>query len=221
MPADVDRFVSQPLPALPSQLPHDVSHVAPHVAAVHVRTTWGAVGHARPHAPQWSGFVCVLTQLPTDAQYVVPVGHTLTQVPPEHEVPAAHARPHAPQFALVVRGVSQPFDAAPSQLPKPALHAPTAHAPPAHAGVALGVAHAAPHAPQLVAVVVRAVSQPFAATPSQSPKPPAQAPTAHAPDAHVAAAWASAQATPQRPQFAALVVRFTSQPFAAPASQSP
>ena len=53
--------------------------------------------------------------------------------------PALHSRPHAPQFTpLVVRLVSQPLEAAPSQSPQPAaqvkLHVPLVHA----VAVALG-----------------------------------------------------------------------------------
>jgi hypothetical protein len=67
---------------------------------------------------------------------------------------------------------SQPFAALPSQLPKPALHVPSVHVPEEHDSAAFAKSHTAPHVPQLV-FVVSLVSQPFAALPSQLPKPAA------------------------------------------------
>ena len=75
---------------------------------------------------------------------------------------------------------SQPLAAIRSQSRKPAAQAAIAHAPAAQVVVALGSAHARPHAPQLAALVVRSASQPLAAEPSQSPNPPAQRTTVHA-----------------------------------------
>ncbi len=49
----------------------------------------------------------------------------------------------------------------------------------------IGGEHARPHAAQLLTLVLRLVSQPFAGLPSQSPKPGAQRST-HAPLVHVA-----------------------------------
>jgi hypothetical protein len=82
-------------------------------------------------------------------------------------------------------------------------HAATAHAPAAHAAVALGSAQVRPQAPQLAALAVRSVSQPLAASPSQSPEPPVQRTIVHAPDPQPwAATLARAQTVPQAPQFA-------------------
>ena len=67
--------------------------------------------------------------------------------------------------------------------------------------VALGRAQAAPQAPQLAALTSRLVSQPFDATPSQSPAPALQRTTVQAPAAQPSAAVpASEQTTPQPPQ---------------------
>ena len=78
--------------------------------------------------------------------------------------------PQAPQLALSVRvSTSQPFTGSRSQSAKPVAQAITAQAPAAQVAVALGSAHARPQAPQLDALVVRLVSQPLAAAPSQSP----------------------------------------------------
>jgi hypothetical protein len=83
---------------------------------------------------------------------------------------AVHTVPQAPQCEGLVRLVSQPFARLPSQSLNPALHADW-HAPVAHEAVALAPAEqVTPHPPQLARVFV-AVSQPFAATPSQSAVP--------------------------------------------------
>ena len=94
------------------------------------------------------------------------------------------------------------------------------HAPAAQPAVALASAHAAPQRPQLDGVVLRLVSQPLAALPSQSPKPAVQV-TPHAPAAQVAVPLVASHALPQRPQFATVVARLVSQPLAGLPSQSP
>jgi hypothetical protein len=43
-----------------------------------------------------------------------------------------HPRPHIPQLPLELSGVSQPFVALPSQLPKPVVQPARAHAPAVH-----------------------------------------------------------------------------------------
>src|SRR5262249_45818216 len=74
-----------------------------------------------------------------------------------------------------VRSVSHPFAASPSQSPKPSSHEGT-HFPFWHAGVACTLLHGLPHAPQSLALVLRFVSQPFSALPSQSARPGAHSP---------------------------------------------
>jgi hypothetical protein len=82
------------------------------------------------------------------------------------------AMPQPPQWALLVRvWVSQPLVWMPSQLPKPAMQEVMEHAPAEQTEVALESVHALPHAPQLVALLRRSVSQPLLAAPSQLPKP--------------------------------------------------
>jgi hypothetical protein len=163
-------------------------------------------------------FAAFMSQLPK------PALHEAT----EH-APATHAGvpfgiaqrlPHAPQFnTLLLKSVSQPLAALMSQLPKPAVHIPTAHAPITHVAVALGTAHARPHAPQL-ATVSSALSQPFAAFMSQLPKPAAQPKNAHVPPLHAVTAFGRAQLVPHAPQLAT-VLSALSQPFAAFMSQLP
>src|SRR5207244_3068532 len=117
-------------------------------------------------------------------------------------------RPHAPQFAVVVRLVSQPSAGLPLQSANPALQAPIMHTPAEQADEAVlaRLLQLCPQAPQF-AVLVRLVSQPSAAIPSQSPKPALQAAIVHRPDvqADAAALAGMPQLCPHAPQFAMLV----------------
>ena len=78
-----------------------------------------------------------------------------------------------------------------------------------------------PQRPQCAAAPRRSTSQPFAGSPSQSPKPSSQRAMPQRPAAHTPVARAGAQARPQAPQWAAAVLRSTSQPVVALPSQSP
>src|SRR5437016_6206052 len=60
-------------------------------------------------------------------------------------------------------------------------------------GVPVVVGQAMEHCRQWAGSLPRLASQPFAATPSQSPNPLAQFCTAHAPPVQVVVAWSSAQ----------------------------
>ena len=68
-----------------------------------------------------------------------------------------------------------------------------------------------PQLPQLAAFVVRLISQPFAALPSQLPKPLSQLETWQLPELQLVAALLSAQLLPHWPQ-CVLVLRRCSQP---------
>ncbi len=94
-----------------------------------------------------------------------------------------------------------------------AVHTPEEHTWPAPHGV--------PQPPQLALSVRMFTSQPFDGLASQSRCPVVHEPTAQAPPTQVAVANDSEQARPQAPQFAAVVLRFVSQPLAAMASQLP
>ncbi len=75
--------------------------------------------------------------------------------------------PHAPQFKFdVFVFVSHPLFGLPSQLAKPCAHM-GAHAPPLHDVVPFMFEHVVPHDPQLLALLVVLISQPFAYCPSQ------------------------------------------------------
>jgi hypothetical protein len=224
--AAVLRLASQPFEATPSQLAKPAAHApTAHAPPTHVDVAL-ASEHAAPHAPQWATEVVVFVSQPlviTPSQLPKPALHAMPQAPDPHDATplvALHAAMHAPQFAddaLVF--VSQPFEAAPSQLPKPAVHVPTAQAPPTHVDVALASEHAAPHAPQLDAVVRRSVSHPLVTRPSQLPKPALHA-MPQRPAAHDATPLVALHAAPHAPQCDVDVRRFTSQPFSAMPSQS-
>lgn len=62
--------------------------------------------------------------------------------------------------------------------------------------------HGVEHAPQAAALDVVGVSQPFAATPSQSPKPDAQLATVQVPVEQSPAPFAIVHGLPHAPQFA-------------------
>jgi hypothetical protein len=89
------------------------------------------------------------------------------------------------------------------------------------AGTALpGFGQALPQVPQFDALFVVFTSQPLAGLLSQFAKP-ALHDTLHMPATHAPLAFGfPPQTVPQTPQFAASVLRFTSQPFAATLSQS-
>jgi hypothetical protein len=222
------RLTSQPLAALPSQLPKPALHDATvHMLAAHAAVAL-ASEHARPHIPQCAAVVARFTSHPSAGlalQSPKPALQTVVQRPTMHVAVAfcaRHTLPQTPQLVALVRtSVSQPFAGLLSQSAKPALQLATEHIPPAHAAVALGRLHARPHIPQLVAVVRVSVSQPLAALPSQSAKPALQAPITQRPAEHAGVALAAAQVVPQAPQLVAVLVRAVSQPLALLPSQLP
>ena len=126
------------------------------------------------HVPQCAGSVFRFASHPfttLPSQLPKPALHELSaHTPAEHEALALaneHTVPQPPQFdTLVLVFVSQPFDALASQLPKPALHT-GVQRPDTQDVVPFMFAHAVPHAPQLVELVLRFVSQPLFGLPSQ------------------------------------------------------
>jgi hypothetical protein len=167
-------LVSQPLFGLLSQLPKPELHVGVHVPLGHVVVPFVFV-HCVPQVPQ---FVTVLREASQ------PFETRVSQLPKFALQAIEHAPraqlgvpllllqvvPHDPQFAtLICVFTSQPFAPAPSQLPKPEEHAPSAQVPEAQDSAAFARSQTAPQVPQLDRVV-RLVSHPFAALPSQLPK---------------------------------------------------
>jgi hypothetical protein len=183
------------------------------------------VGQTVPQAPHWLALVRVSVSQPLRASPSQSAKPALQVRPhwPSVQVGvvlgrAGQARPQAPQCATLVRGsASQPLAARLSQSRKPPLHA-RVHCASAHAAVwFIAGMHASPQRPQLVADDRRSVSQPLAALLSQLARPSSHAVVLHTPATQGRPAG---QARPHIPQCAALVVVFTSQPFAGIWSQS-
>jgi hypothetical protein len=181
------RLVSQPLPTLPSQLPQPVLQAIEQVPEAHDAAPL-AVLHAWAQPPQCSVLVLVLTSQPLVAcpsQLPQPVLHDESvQVPVVHEeVALLWSQPlaHAPQSDSVLRLVSQPLAALPSQLPQEEAQLGT-HAPPVQVVVPLGLVQVWPHAPQFE-LWLSEVSQPLLTLLSQLPQPTEQL-IAHCPVVH-------------------------------------
>jgi hypothetical protein len=135
LPESVLKSASQPLFSLPSQLPCVKSHegTQPPVVPLKVQalvppTCW----HTVPHPPQLDVVVRSTVQprlgLPPHASCVESHDGTQPPVVPlkvQALVPPTcwHTVPHPPQLDVVVSSVSQPFEAIPSQSPKPGVHA--------------------------------------------------------------------------------------------------
>lgn len=94
-------------------------------------------------------------------------------------------------------------------------------APFVHAVAPLAFVHATPQPPQFVRLVASVASQPFAALPSQFPKPALQVAMPQTPEAHDAVAFGTEQAFPHAPQLVTVVWVFVSQPFDEMPSQLP
>jgi hypothetical protein len=169
------RSVSQPLLVSLSQLPQPATQ-APKVQTP-VPQEAEALGneHGTAHPPQFASVLSPVSHplLALESQLPNPAAHTGKHTPAgQLVVPLAllHVLPHEPQSVTVFSGVSHPFDAAPSQLPNPALHV-IAQTPEVHEGVPWLELHCFPHMPQLATVFSRLISQPLAASPSQSAYP--------------------------------------------------
>jgi hypothetical protein len=128
----VDRFVSQPLPGMPSQLSKPALHAPrPHMLLAHAAAAFVSGAHALPHVPQ---LAVVMRRSVSQPSPEVPLQSAKLgahaprpHAPPAHAADACggagHAWPHVPQSVTVVRrSVSQPLGM-PSQSPKPVVHA--------------------------------------------------------------------------------------------------
>jgi hypothetical protein len=179
---------------------------------------------ATPHAPQFVSVVSEASQplasIPSQLPYSG-LHEAIWQVSVAH-VAVAFARvqvvPHVPQLVSVFKGVSQPFEAMPSQLPQPGAHDATLHVPVAHVAVALGSEQVTPHEPQLVSVVSE-VLQPAAGLPLQSPHPDAHV-GEQRPLTQLVVPLGLLQTKPQEPQFD-VVPREIVHPVLATPLQSP
>ena len=181
-------------------------------------------------APQCTGSVWRLTSQPSSAfpscgplqssKFVAQVGTHWPFVQVELDAfSAEHAPPQDPQCeVLVCKLVSQPF-AAGSQSPKPVSQEAIWHAPVAQVAVACAWLQAWPQPPQLSSVR-RSVSQPLAASPSQSAvSGSVQALTKQVPVAQVGSPLATWHCAVQEPQCSS-VCKLVSHPLTAFPSQS-
>jgi len=97
--SEVRVSVSQPLAALPSQLPRPVMHMPPHAPAVQVATPPAEAGQRLPQVPQWVGLVWRFWQSPS--QQVWPAAHGADAEQPTVHDPARQMRP-APHWVSAV-----------------------------------------------------------------------------------------------------------------------
>ena len=182
------RLTSQPLVALPSQLPKPASHVVmPHTPAEQVAafTLLAPMQFTRPaHIVPHEVTELRLTSQPLaglPSQFAKPGLQVVMPHPPAVHVAActfgaALQSTRAPQVVphevTVLRLASQPFIALPSQLPKPVAQVETPHAPAVHVAVTtLGAevqSTRAPHELPQDMGDVGATSQPLAGVESQS-----------------------------------------------------
>jgi hypothetical protein len=145
------------------------------------------------------------SQLPKPALQVIP------QAVPLHDgVPFTleHTLPQVPQFCVLFR-----LTQAPLQFPKPALHDATVQVPPVQAAVPFVTLQILPQVPQLFVLLVRLVSQPLLAMPSQLPKPALHEAIVHTPLTQAAVPLAELQVVPQVPQLPGSVAVFTQVPL--------
>jgi hypothetical protein len=148
------RLVSQPLPALLSQLPKPLLQVMLQVPELQVVVPF-VVLQALRHPPQLAVSVFRLVSQPLRvslSQLENPVLQVIVQVPLLHAaVPFVepHTLPQAPQFAVLLAVfVSQPLVSFPSQFARPGLQVMPLHTPPVHEGVPPCDGQALPQLPQ-------------------------------------------------------------------------
>jgi hypothetical protein len=175
----VERLLSQPFPATPSQFPKVPSQAA--IAQVLAMQLSVALGRLQvvPHRPQLVTVLVRFTsqqstywllQLPKPALQVA----TAQMLELQAGVPLATEQtvPQAPQAVTVeVVLVSQPLSALLSQLPNPDRQLLRLQLPPPQLSLALGSTQSVPQLPQLLMFVRMSTSQPFTRLPSQSSKP--------------------------------------------------
>ena len=202
------RLTSQPFAELPSQSAKPLAHTKEHADDAQVAEAFVRDGHGAPQRPQFvmdavRSVSQPLASLPS--QFPEPALHAAsTHAPATHDGDAwakPHARPHEPQLDVFEASVtSHPSAGSPLQSAKPALHRATAQAPAVHAATPSATRQTAPHVRQFITSAWRSVSQPFAATPSQSARPGAHVERVHTPPEHDPAPPGKLQAFAQIPQ---------------------
>jgi hypothetical protein len=170
------RGASHPLALLESQFPTPALQLAIWQVPVEQVAVAPAREQEVPHAPQLERVLtCVSQPLPVmPSQFPNPDAQLAIWQVPVEQVALAWLRlqrlPQLPQLELVFRLTSQPSLSTPLQSAKPVLHERIWQEPEAQLAVALARVQAVPHAAQLE-LVLRGVSQPLAALPSQLLKP--------------------------------------------------
>jgi hypothetical protein len=115
------------------------------------------LAQCRPHVPQLFRSLDVSTHAPPHSSSPPAQPH----IPAMQAIPVGQVVVHEPQCeASLCVFTSHPFAGLPSQSAKPALQLAMWHVPAVHEGVALGVAHTRPQAPQLARFVVRSTQLP-------------------------------------------------------------
>jgi hypothetical protein len=229
-PPQFARFVrtstSQPFAAFASQFAKSTVHAKVHSPEAQPTVAPDTASQGAQE-PQCSGSARGSTSQPFTvfaSQSRRPALQTRVQAPPTHVavVPdvAVQAIPQPPQLArLVSRSVSQPFVRLASQSPRPASQVKLQLPPtPQVADAPGGAVQVAPHEPQ-VGGEARSTSQPFAGSPSQSPRPGAHAYTQAPATQDTSLPSRSAQGE-HEPQRSGSEVVFVSQPLAGSPSQS-
>lgn len=206
----VFRLASQPFAAMPSQFANPLLQVGAHEPAAQAVDPFGFV-QVVPQAPQFPRLVCVFVSQPLErllSQLPKPGSQAIEQAPSEQlAVPLAllQAVPQLPQFAtLEFVFTSQPLVETPSQFANPALQVPSVHVPDGHDSLAFGRLQIEPQEPQSVSVFSE-VSHPFAALPSQSPRPGLHVETPQTPETQFGVPPADGHTLLHTPQLLMLV----------------
>jgi len=217
--------VSQPLTALPSQLPKPPPHTGTQLPFEQLVEPCAFV-HLMPQPPQLSMSVVTLTSQPLP---VLPSQLAKPGLQPSTQPPATQLTeppgfvqwfPHEPQLLMSLFVlVSQPLVLLPSQSAAPELQD-GAHALFEQLVVPFGFKQRVPHAPQSFVLFVRFVSQPLPALPSQLPRPVLHI-GAQAPPTQAVVPPEFVHCLPQPPQLLTLVSRLVSQPLFGFPSQLP
>ena len=159
----------------------------------------------------------VASQLPQPAAHEdtrqVPVAHVATALG------STQGLLHAPQLAFVLRFVSHPSAYVLLQSSNPALHDAFVHVELTQAAVPFAIEHALPHEPQFRRLVVRSVSHPLPALPSQSPNPAWQSVTPQTPLAQYGVPPVALHLCPQVLQLLTSTFVLISQPLLSSPSQ--
>jgi hypothetical protein len=129
--------VSQPFDGSASQSAKPVMQSSLQTLSAHAGEAFLPLGQAFPQVPQLFGSVVTSVQPP---QFVCPVGHAVTHVPPAQTC-GGHFVKHPPHVWSELSDASQPLVGSLSQSPRSLSQFPIAHFPSTQTGVANGRLH--------------------------------------------------------------------------------